>query len=136
MREYVIFVYKNVYARAFAGSALAVKSERNPVPVRDRPAEVLPTSEARRTLSQTVRRFLERGAEAEPVFFGSHRKPAGVILSFERYMKLLDQIDDLAIAQRIRERDANDTGERIPLDQFLANQGINRTDVERRVGDP
>jgi hypothetical protein len=98
------------------------------VPVRDRPVDVLPTSEARRALSQTARRFLELGAEAEPVFFGAHRKPAGVILSFERYMQLLDRLDDLAIAQLVRDRDGADTGRRITLDELMAKHGLSRED--------
>ena len=29
-------------------------------------------------------------------------------------------VDDLAIAEQVRERLANDTGERVPLDEFIA----------------
>ena len=101
--------------------------------VRDRPIEVLPTGEARRTLSQTSRDFTERGIEAEPVFFGAHRKPAGVMLSYERYMHLLDQLDDLEIALEIRRRDQRDTGERIELDDLLVELGMDRTALEVEI---
>lgn len=99
------------------------------MPVRDRPAEVLPTSEARRTLSQTARCFAQLGAEADPVFFGAHRKPTGVILSFERYMQLLDRLDDLAIVDEVRKRDARDTGGRVGLADLLAAEGIDREEA-------
>lgn len=102
------------------------------MPVRDRPAEVLPTSEARRTLSQTARCFAELGADAEPVFFGAHRKPTGVILSFESYMQLLDRIDDLAIVGEVRARDARDTGSRIALADLLVEEGIDADEARER----
>ena len=87
---------------------------RGAMAVRDRPIEVLPTSVARKALSKTSQEFSKRGAEAEPVFFGAHRKPTGVMLSYERYLWLLDRVDDLAIALEIRQRDASDTGSASP----------------------
>jgi hypothetical protein len=101
--------------------------------VRERPIEVLPTSEARRTLPQTSRNFAERGAEAEPVFFGAHRKPSGVMLSFERYIDLLDRLDDLTVALEVRARDRDDDGTRVTLDEVLADLGFDRGDLEARI---
>ena len=54
---------------------------------------VISTTEARTTLSQTVARFRNEGASAEPVVFGDHRKPEGVVLSYELYIQLEEQID-------------------------------------------
>jgi hypothetical protein len=47
--------------------------------------EVLTTTEARSAITAARRRFQRDGAEAEPIVFGSHRKPQGVIISFEGY---------------------------------------------------
>jgi antitoxin StbD len=80
--------------------------------------------EARRSLPQTSRRFREKGAEAEPVVFGPHRKPSGVMLSYERYNKLLDLLDDFAAALEIRRRDRADTGERLTLEELITDQGF------------
>jgi len=101
--------------------------------VRDRasaPPTVLPTSEARRSLPKTSREFKERGVNAEPVFFGAHREPAGVMLSYERYLKMLDLLDDLAIALRIRQRDHVDEGARLTLDELIREHGLERSDIE------
>ncbi len=95
--------------------------------LRDRsatPPEVLPMKEARKSLPQTSRCFREKGAEAEPVFFGAHRKPAGVMLSYERYVKMLDLLDDLAAALQIRQRDRADAGERLTLEELIREQGF------------
>ena len=54
---------------------------------------VISTTEARTTLSQTVARFRNEGASAKPVVFGDHRKPEGVVLSYELYIQLEEQID-------------------------------------------
>lgn len=100
-------------------------------PTRIRPAamlEVLPMKEARRILPQASRGFRERGAAAEPVFFGAHRRPTGVLLSYERYIKLLDLVDDLAAALEIRKRDRSDTGERLTLEELIASQGMDPKD--------
>lgn len=66
---------------------------------------VLPTSEARTELSHALQRFREEGAGAEPLIFGGHRKPEGVVIPFVLYERLLEAIDDevlsLVVAQRI-----------------------------------
>ena len=103
------------------------------MPVRDRPIEVLPTSQARKCLPQTSRAFTEQGADAEPVFFGAHRKPAGVMLSYERYIRLLDQLDDLTIALKIERRDRADEGTRLSLDELIGNLGFDRAELEAQI---
>jgi hypothetical protein len=97
------------------------------------PAKVLPTSEARKTLSRTSREFEEKGAKAKPVFFGAHRRPAGVMLSYERYLDLLDRMDDLAIALEIRIRDRDDDGERVSVDHVLDELGLDRAKLEAEI---
>jgi len=47
--------------------------------------QVHPLSEVRQRLSGILARFRRDGAEAEPVAFGSHRKPEAVLLPYEVY---------------------------------------------------
>jgi antitoxin StbD len=102
------------------------------MPVRDRatPPTVLPTNEARKCLSKAAQLFKERGADAEPVFFGPHREPAGVMLSYERYLHLLDLLDDLTIALEVRKRDRADQGERLTLEELIREQGFEPADFD------
>ncbi len=53
------------------------------------------TTEARTALSQVLATFREQGVAAEPLVFGDHRRPEGVVLPFEVYAQLEDQIDQL-----------------------------------------
>ena len=47
--------------------------------------QVHPLSEVRARLSVILARFRREGAAAEPVAFGSHRKPEAILLSYEVY---------------------------------------------------
>jgi antitoxin StbD len=51
--------------------------------------EVLPTREARARLPSLLAGFRARGAEADPVVIGAHRRPEAVVLSYERYLAML-----------------------------------------------
>jgi hypothetical protein len=68
--------------------------------------DVLATTEARDRLSEILRSFERDGAAAEPVPFGSHRKPQGVILSWALWLELLpaieDHLDTLEAVARLR----------------------------------
>ncbi|MGP0022256.1 MAG: hypothetical protein ACLPKE_02655 [Streptosporangiaceae bacterium] len=70
---------------------------------------VHPLSEVRQRLSEIVARFRREGLAAEPVAFGSHRKPEAILLpyeAYERYEALAQQrtrLDDaLAAAQSVQ----------------------------------
>jgi PHD/YefM family antitoxin component YafN of YafNO toxin-antitoxin module len=52
--------------------------------------EVLPTREARAKLPSMLAGFRMRGVAADPVVIGAHRRPEAVVLSYERYLSLLD----------------------------------------------
>jgi PHD/YefM family antitoxin component YafN of YafNO toxin-antitoxin module len=47
--------------------------------------QVHPLSEVRQRLSGILARFRREGAAAEPVAFGSHRKPEAILLPYEAY---------------------------------------------------
>lgn len=81
-------------------------------------------SEARTRLPAHVRRFRELGMEAEPVILGDRRRPDAALLPYETFELLLDVAEDVAIAQRIRERDASDNGRRTTLVEAAEEFGI------------
>jgi hypothetical protein len=85
-------------------------------------------TEARRTLPETVRCFAKRGADAEPIFFGAHRRPEGVMLSYARYRQMLDMLDDMAIELEVRRRDRQDDGARVTLSDLIRQQGLDPAD--------
>ncbi len=60
-----------------------------------------------------------------PVVFGSHRKPEGVILSYERYERLIEFLDELAASEEVREALARDTGKRAELADVVRESGFN-----------
>jgi hypothetical protein len=94
--------------------------------------DVLPTSEASRSLAATLGVFKERGAEAEPIFFGPGEEPAGVMLSYERYLKILDRLDDLSIAFEVRKRDRRDDGTRLSLAELAREHDVDPSDIGLR----
>ena len=81
-------------------------------------------SGARRELTKHVARFRRDGLDAEPVVFGNHRRAEAVVVPYETFQLLLDVAEDIAIAERIRERDDADTGSRTSLAQVADELGI------------
>ena len=90
--------------------------------------DVVPTSEARIGLSATLERFRRDGVTAEPLVFGSHRRPEAVVIPFALFRDLYDAIDDLRLAQLLRERIADDTP-RISLEDAVEQLGFDSTSV-------
>lgn len=70
-----------------------------------RHSEILPTTEARAKLSQILAEFEREGVKADPVTFGSHRRPQGVIIGWDLWLEILpaieDHLDATEAAQRI-----------------------------------
>jgi antitoxin StbD len=81
-------------------------------------------SDARRALTKHVGRFRSEGITAEPVVFGDHRQPEAVVLPYATFELLLDVAEDIAIAQRVRERAARDSGNRTSLGELAAELGV------------
>lgn len=81
-------------------------------------------SDTRKHLLAHVARFRAEGIDAAPVVFGDRRQPDAVLLPYETFVLLLDVAEDIAIGERIRERAANDSGRRTPLDEVAADFGI------------
>lgn len=72
-------------------------------------------SDTRRRLTQHVQQFRDQGLGAAPVIFGDRRQPEAALLPYETLSLLLDIAEDVAIAQRVQERDAADSGRRTTL---------------------
>jgi antitoxin StbD len=87
---------------------------------------VLPSGDARVALPAALRRFRVEGVSAEPLIFGAHRRPEAVVIPFELYAQLLPVIEDLEIAQLVRDRSAS--GESVPLADIAAAAGLDPAD--------
>lgn len=85
---------------------------------------VVPSSEAREQLSSYLKLFREGGEQADPVVFGSHRKPEGVILSYERYEWQMEILDELVASEEVREALAQDAGRRAELADVSREAGF------------
>lgn len=81
-------------------------------------------SDARANLISHVARFRAEGLDAEPVVFGDHRHPEAVLLPYVTFELLLDVAEDIAIAERVRERLAADTGARRSLAEVAADLDV------------
>ncbi|MGO1543329.1 MAG: hypothetical protein ACTHXA_03215 [Gulosibacter sp.] len=84
--------------------------------------EILPSSAARAELPKALKRFRAEGASAEPLVFGSHRRAEGVVIPFDLYWQLLPAIEELEIAQIVRER--SEAGEPSPLSEIAESIGL------------
>lgn len=83
--------------------------------------QVLTSAQAREVLGSTLKRFRKEGATAEPVVFGSHRKPEAVVIPGELYAALEPIIEELEIAELVRAR--AEGGSR-PLADIAAELGL------------
>lgn len=85
---------------------------------------VVPSAEARDHLASYLKLFREQGRQADPVVFGSHRKPGGVILSYERYERQTEILDELVASEEVREALAQDTGKTVELAEVALEAGF------------
>lgn len=79
---------------------------------------VLPTSEARSELSSIISRFRAEGSDSTPIYFGSHRKPEGVILPYSLWQELLEQLENMEIENTVHER-ISDKSSAKPFDEII-----------------
>ncbi len=79
---------------------------------------VLPTSEARSELSSIISRFRAEGSDSTPIYFGSHRKPEGVILPYSLWQELLEQLENMEIENTVHERTSDKSGSK-PFDEII-----------------
>ncbi len=89
---------------------------------------VLGTAEARKELPAILDRFRHAGLQAEPVFVGSYRHPEAVILSAEIVEQLAPWLEDMLLAEQIRERTAAD-GAPVPAETVKVQLGITNDEL-------
>lgn len=82
------------------------------------------TSTARRELTSILGQFREQGAQARPVVFGSHRKPEGVLLSYQSFERMLGLIEDLEIVAQIGKRERGEPEVVEGIDDLAQKYGI------------
>ncbi|MDQ1250066.1 MAG: antitoxin StbD [Actinomycetota bacterium] len=57
----------------------------------------LTTTEARSALSATLARFRAEGIGAQPLVFGDHRRPEGVVVPYDLYAELEAQVEQVRL---------------------------------------
>lgn len=57
----------------------------------------LTTTEARSALSATLARFRAEGITAEPLVFGDHRRPEGVVVPYDLYIELESHVEQVRL---------------------------------------
>jgi antitoxin StbD len=92
-------------------------------------SHVLPVSEARGELSRTLERFRRDGIAADPLVFGNHRQAEGVVIPFPLFEALLPLLEDVQIAEVVRERLADPAPNR-PGSELLGELGFSAADVD------
>ena len=80
--------------------------------------------EAKSHLSVYLDEARKMGADAPPRRFGAHRRPEAVVLSYERWLHLLDAAENLEIAVLTANRSANRGKKSIELDQAIEILGF------------
>lgn len=93
-------------------------------------AEVLPTNEARAQLNQIATAFDRAGTTAEPVVFGSHRRPQAVIVPWELWRKLAPVIEDALDLATTRTRLQDAGTQRVDHSKVLAALDEARTGTD------
>ncbi len=74
-------------------------------------------------MSQIVAEFAREGATAEPVAFGSHRRPQGVIVPWDLWLEVLPAVEEALDAAEARERLEAAAGERVSFDEAAKHLG-------------
>lgn len=97
---------------------------RSDVPV----VTVMTAADARKALPSITARFREEGIDAEPVFYGSHRKPEAVLMSMQRYEALMSALEDRLIQDLLRAR-LSRPHKWLPLEDLMQELGITEEDV-------
>lgn len=85
---------------------------------------VQPMGETRAELLAHVRKFREKGIEAEPVIFGHYGKREAALLPFETFELLMDIAEDAFLQERVKSRLASDEGNRTSLGQVADEFGV------------
>lgn len=66
--------------------------------------EVSTATDARSGLNTALKRFRHDGIKAQPLVFGSHRKPEAIVIPYALFERLLPAVEEILIEETIRER--------------------------------
>lgn len=80
--------------------------------------------EAKEGISEFLHDARELGAETPPKFFGAHRRPEGVFLSYEGFLDLVDKVENQEIAVLAAARNATRGTKSIELDEAMEMLGF------------
>ena len=84
------------------------------------PHVTLTTTEARSALSATLASFRAEGIAAEPLVFGDHRRPEGVVVPYDLYAELEAQVEQVRLDAA---SDLMDRIDAVVADPSIAVQG-------------
>lgn len=80
--------------------------------------------EAKEGISEFLHDARELGAETPPKFFGAHRRPEGVFLSYEGFLDLVNKVENQEIAVLAASRSATRGKKSIELDEAMEMLGF------------
>jgi antitoxin StbD len=80
--------------------------------------------EAKSHLSNYLHDAREFGADAPPKFFGAHRRPEAVVLSYEGWLQLTDAAENQEIAALVASRNTTRGKKSVELDEAMEKLGF------------
>ena len=94
------------------------------------PARVLTTTEAREAIPGIARRCHDEGIDAGIVFYGPQRRAQAAIVPIALLEALAPFLEDVVLAETLRQRRAEDSGVRRTLVELDLVHGFDADDVE------
>ena len=91
--------------------------------------EIMSAADARKDLPSITERFRNQGAEAPPVFFGSHRKPEAVLMSMQRYEVIMSVLEDQLLGDLIQQR-LSQSSKDVPLEDAIKKSGVTQEQID------
>ncbi len=95
------------------------------------PTPVLDTSDLRKHLPDLVERARKEGIHAEVVFYGPYRRPDLTILHTALFKIVAPYIEDILIAESVREHRAAHDDDGISIEQLMVSLDVTDDDVEK-----
>jgi hypothetical protein len=87
-------------------------------------------------MSAILRDVRAEGVDAEPVIGGANRKPEIIILPYEAYMQMMDELDNQAIVALAQERLAKaDSEPDTPLEEAVRELGFDPDEIFTKGAD-
>ncbi len=83
--------------------------------------QIMPISDLRRKTSEVLNTVRETG---DAVYITQHGRPAAVLVDYERYEQLLENLEDLTDRLSLKSASAEPTR---PYSEFMAEMGLSET---------